>query len=60
MTEKQFKELKKLLEAVQTNLKSIDKNVLKTFNTVNQTSMYVGADEGKIQELGEVEAKEEV
>ena len=46
MTDKQFNELKKLLEAVQTNVKSIDKNVLKTFNMANQTSMYVGADEG--------------
>jgi len=46
MTDKQFNELKNMLGAIQKDLKSIDKNVIKTFNVANTTNAYVGADEG--------------
>ena len=46
MTDKQFNELKSTLSAIQKNLTSIEKNVLKTFNVANTTNAYVGADEG--------------
>lgn len=53
MTDKQFNELKSMIEAVRKDIKAVkenistvDKNVLATFNVANQTHFYVGADEG--------------
>ncbi|MFY0631120.1 MAG: hypothetical protein JXR05_12120 [Flavobacteriaceae bacterium] len=46
MTDKQFNELKNMLEAIHKDLKTVDKNVISTFNVANTTNAYVGADEG--------------
>jgi DNA-binding ferritin-like protein len=44
MTPKQFQEQKKMLEAIQEEISNLSKNLVTTFNVVNKTSHYVGAD----------------